>query len=333
MTAPSQSQSTRVSKDEIRAGMMGPPAVQRLSALPVVGPFIRDGYRRWYRWNYLRAFAPEVERARAVHRQANTALSDTQRRLLADLTAHGYAWATFAELWPDVDYAAVRNEVIRWTQSPEVLAHEAAYRSGAANKGKAYISRMYDRDAVIEPNDRWLALGLSPAMLAVVNHYLGMASRLTYFDVWNTVARVHDGPDRGSQRWHRDPEDTRLVKAFLYFTDVDEHNGAMEYVTRSRAGERYGKLWPQEFPAGSFPPDEELERTIDPADRVLCAAPQGRVLLADTTGFHRGGRATARNRVLATWMYVTPRSVWPRAFTLRATPEPLSALQRFAATA
>jgi hypothetical protein len=34
----------------------------------------------------------------------------------------------------------------------------------------------------------------------------------------------------------------------------------------------------------------------------------------DTFGFHRGGLATERERVLATWVYVSPASIFARRF-------------------
>lgn len=143
---------------------------------------------------------------------------------------------------------------------------------------------------------------------------LGVYSALQYLDVWNTLAVPDRRKFTGSQNWHRDPEDLRVVKVFLYLSDVDEGAGPMHYVPNSRQGERFGHLWPQRFPDGSYPPAEEFERRIPRSEWVTCMHPAGTMVFADTVGFHMGGRATERNRVLATWCYATPGSVWGRGF-------------------
>ena len=66
----------------------------------------------------------------------------------------------------------------------------------------------------------------------------------------------------------------------------------MQYVPKSRRGERFGSLWPQEFPKGSVPPPEEFEREIPPSAWHTCAYPAGTLVFVDTSGFHRGGRAS-----------------------------------------
>ena len=178
---------------------------------------------------------------------------------------------------------------------------------------KDYLVRMFGvaGDAELDAGSPWLSLFLHDRLLAVINGYLGVFSKLNAVDVWNTVPVVHDGADQGSQRWHRDPEDSRLVKVFLYLSDVDAGAGAMQYVAHSRRGDRYGSLWPQKFPAGNYPPAGALERIVDPRDRIDCSGPSGTLLLVDTCGFHRGGRATTARRVLATSIHTTPASPWP----------------------
>ena len=138
---------------------------------------------------------------------------------------------------------------------------------------KDYLVRMFGvaGDAEMDAGSPWLSLFLHDRLLAVINGYLGVFSKLNAIDVWNTVPVEHDGAYQGSQRWHRDPEDSRLVKVFLYLNDVGAGAGAMQYVAQSRRGDRYGRLWPQKFPAGNYPPAGALERIVDPRDRIDCS--------------------------------------------------------------
>jgi hypothetical protein len=100
-----------------------------------------------------------------------------------------------------------------------------------------------------------------------------------------------------SQRWHRDPEDDHIVKMFIYFSDVDEEAGPFEYVRDSAAGGKYGDV----FPWGQghrYPSAGELEAAVDADDRVTMTGPAGTVIFCDTAGFHRGGFARTRPRIL-----------------------------------
>jgi hypothetical protein len=101
-----------------------------------------------------------------------------------------------------------------------------------------------------------------------------------------------------SQRWHRDPEDEHVVKVFVYFSDVDEEAGPFEYVRGSTAGGRYGHLWPW-GDGPRYPPADELEASVAAEDRLAVTGSAGTVILCDTGGFHRGGFARTKPRILS----------------------------------
>ena len=42
-----------------------------------------------------------------------------------------------------------------------------------------------------------------------------------------------------SQRWHRDRDDVKILKIFLYLNDISIKNGATEYIPYSRKNEKY----------------------------------------------------------------------------------------------
>ncbi len=138
----------------------------------------------------------------------------------------------------------------------------------------------------------------------MVNAYRGARTKLVDFDQWYTLP-VGDGSDRhASQQWHRDPEDQHVVKVFLYFSDVDEEAGPFEYVRQSAEGGKYGELWPWGESDTRYPPTEELEHAVSSSDRLLATGPAGTLVICDTSGFHRGGYARSKPRVLATQTYV-----------------------------
>lgn len=294
----------------------GPAWVQTIAGVETLG--IGRGasalYGRWFAFQQERRRQQQDAPAVKAFRSAPPVLTGAQRQVVDALVDCGIAHVDMKALVPADWGERLGAEVEAWIGSPEIAAAEHAYRTSTEKRWKDYLVRKFGRGAVIPFESPWLQFGIQPGILDIVNSYLGMLSKMLYIDVWDTVPLVHDGPDTGSQRWHRDPEDAKLVKVFLYFSDVDADAGAMEYVPYSRRGDKYGNLWPQQFPKGSVPPPDEFERKIPRSAWTMCTQPAGTLIFVDTSGFHRGGRALTRRRILATWTYTRQSSVWPRAF-------------------
>lgn len=324
----------RINKEDFKAAAEGPPLVRSLADVRMlgIGSLVRKSYDRWYRFQIDREWTRANEDARRQFRAATPTPGASGERVLRDLRDRGWAWARATDFIGEARWQAAQKAVDAWVASEDVQELERAYIEGRAKHQKPYLVRMFGRDAVFRWPSVWLDIALQPEILNTINSYLGLCSKLRYLDVWDTVPKRHEGPDQASQQWHRDPEDRRLVKTFLYFTDVDAGAGAMQYVPHSRRGEKYGNLWPQKFPAGATLKSDELESRIPQADWVTCSFPAGTLLFVDTVGFHRGGRATTHRRVLATWTYSSPASPWPRAFTLDedSLPPDLDSTARFA---
>ena len=163
--------------------------------------------------------------------------------------------------------------------------------------------------------DPWLRIAASELMLDIVNSYREAWTWLYYVDNWFTVPYPSAEKRVASQRWHRDPEDEHVVKVFVYLSDVDEDAGAFEYIRDSAPGGRYGELWPWEADGSFYPPQAELAQAVSSDDRLTLTGPAGTMIFADTSGFHRGGFARTKPRVLATFTYVgSPRSKKDRCF-------------------
>ncbi len=319
----------------MRSVIKRPRIIESLSRVPVLGAPVLAAHNAWVRHKYRRPVKPENAEAIRLYRGRPPVLNEVQRRVLDEFLARGVAAVHFDQLIDDRRmWDALATRINDWLQSPEVRQQEDRYRQAghAEGKGKDYIIFHYGESAVVPWSSPWLQLGLHPRVLDLANSYLGLLSRMYNVDVWNTIAREQTGPPIGSQNWHRDGQCARLVKVFLYFTEVDLKSGALEYVPHSRPGEKYGDLWPQKLPHGSHPPAGELERRIPRDQWAACAHPAGTFVFVDTAGFHRGGRAIQRNRVFATWAYCGHESAWFRSFSLEpgAVPKDLSAPARYA---
>lgn len=253
--------------------------------------------------------------SRRAFEQHRPALTDPQRVAVAALVKDGIAFLTVEDL-PALQpvWERLQGEVGAFVESPRVTDAVRAFpellaRGGVASD--AYIIKMYPGRPTFSVTDPLLAFGLHDAILGIVNSYLRLWSKLIYTDVWHTIM---SGVSQriGSQEWHRDPEDRRMVKGYLYFGDVDDGAGPMEYVAGSKPGGRYGSLRPW-HPLGGhgarYLSDDEVRQRVASQDRIVCRGVRGTLILCDTDGLHRGGLATTAPRIAATWTYVTPAAL------------------------
>jgi hypothetical protein len=289
----------------------------------------------WTCWRYRALWSWSNRDARRSHRRAPAPLSEAQERVLADLRHAGIARASFPELFGErIDFAALRRTALDWSDSEPVERAERLYRKSVRSRPrfKGFLASRFEKGDAIAWDDPWLRAGIDSSLLALAGHYFGLLPRLHHVNLWKSFPLDHPGPLVGPQAWHRDPADLTVLKAFLYLSDVTEDAGPLEYVPHSRTGERFGNLWPARIPlAGSRPPPLELERRIPVADRLCCCHPEGTVVLVDTAGFHRGGRAVGHARLVATWAYSSQASLWPRKFRVEGLGDrPVSTAVRFA---
>jgi hypothetical protein len=237
-------------------------------------------------------------------------LSPVQRGLVETLRHDGIATTTFDELVGD---RALWSELSEDMQGFATEAEElASRRSGAPQAKGEYLIRRLRRRAKqgeelrFEENDPWLRLGASGAILDVVNSYRGMWTKFVDMDQWYTVPFGGDRARIASQNWHRDPEDLHVIKVFVYFNDVDEEAGPFQYVPGSPEGMRYGDLWPWHMTAKNYPPGDEFARKIPETEYRSAVGDAGTIIFCDTSGFHRGGFARSKARLLSYFTYVSP---------------------------
>lgn len=91
---------------------------------------------------------------------------------------------------------------------------------------------------------------------------------------------------------------------FTYLSDVDEEAGPFEYIRASPGGGKYGSLFPWEKEE-VYPPEDELTGAIDEEDFLTLTGSAGTVVICDTSGFHRGGFARSKPRILSYHTYLS----------------------------
>jgi hypothetical protein len=253
------------------------------------------------------------QESRRVFAEDPPRLDDLQSELVARLRADGFAQVELAQLFSGDLWGKLADDAATFTQDVErQLENERERGSGAkVRKGGTggFIRRRYENDVQLEPDHPWLRIAISPRLLDIVNAYLGLWAKLTYCDQWYTVPMPAGAERTASQNWHRDHVDKYLVKAFIYLSDVDAGAGPFEYVLGSTGDGPYASLWPWSPYGDHYPPPGELEALIPPDAIRTATGPAGTMILCNTSGFHRGGFATASPRILWRYNYSSPAAL------------------------
>jgi hypothetical protein len=137
-----------------------------------------------------------------------------------------------------------------------------------------------------------LRLANHPVLLHLAAAYLGCKPTLSSIGIrWS-----FPGPGRVDiQSFHRDTDDWRFLKCFLYLTEVDSLSGPHQYVAGShkRKGAGRIRLYSQETVQDRY--GEQSIRTV--------LGPPGTCFMADTWGLHRGAVPSAKPRLMLQLQY------------------------------
>ncbi|HEX4095757.1 MAG TPA: tetratricopeptide repeat protein, partial [Caulobacteraceae bacterium] len=179
----------------------------------------------------IEAWAPQVNAAGgAIWQAAGERPSAWAQAIIHDVHERGICKLSFDEAIGDAALMADLQEVVRTTQDWTV-------------PGKPHFFKAVPEDEV-EADHPILRAALHPRILEVVNGFYGLHARLVSANIVQT--RTDPAPERrrrSSEGWHRDPEDTPMLKCFFYLNDVLEiGHGPFQYIPSSRPGGKYERL-------------------------------------------------------------------------------------------
>jgi hypothetical protein len=150
----------------------------------------------------------------------------------------------------------------------------------------------YRLDTVLACPDILSALN-APRVLRIASRYLGCKPTLSSVGVRWSFPRA-DGKTR-TQNYHRDLDDWRFFKLFIYLTDVDEESGPHTYVQGSHKT-AFG-LTAKAYDC------EDLGQRYGAKKIVSVLGPRGTTFLADTLGIHCGISPVKRPRLILQIQY------------------------------
>lgn len=256
-------------------------------------------------------------------------LSASQSRSAKDLKKEGVALLNFEELFPGRSFKECQEKAEQIISSPQ---HQEKIRAAANATGghKFYLVRGWEK-STFDFKNPLMNLAISDELLSVAASYLGMYPRLLYLDLWYNCPTP--GDDVYSQRWHRDADDKKILKMFLLLRDVDDGSGPFSYIPGTQDEGRYSKVFASAAPYNSYPPADGVAREFPKEKQFVGTGKAGTVLLADTSGIHKGGHAVKNARFLLNIAFRTDGSYEgdkAKNWNLNAVPEGLSPLAKFA---
>jgi hypothetical protein len=216
----------------------------------------------------------------------------TQQKIIDDLNLNGIAIVPFDELFPMGEF----SKLLDW-----VYENEANLKQ--KNK-KKYLYTYYgteDESKPIDLDNPFVQFYLSEKLLQVVVSYLGYIPQLYEIYIEKTVP-VGNASPTFSQNWHRDPEEKKALKIFLYLNDVNIESGPFTYILSSQptAKSKLAKLFPQKLPHGSYPDSESIKKSVPNSSYYVATAEKATLIFCDTAGIHKGGHAIKYDRIMST---------------------------------
>lgn len=258
-------------------------------------------------------------------------------RVAAELKAHGIAFASLDEFFPA---EMLKNIQLAFKGYLDTFLSERDTKGGEI-KGKEIIIDTIHKAHHFVPDDLVSSYLANEHFAGIAADYMGMVPRYIGSSFWHTKP-APSGERQYSQLWHRDYNDRRLVKFFLYLNDVGQKNGYFEYVTDTHVGGGLGKMFDKIGPDSyrAYPDQDAVDKTFAntpvinfadlPVDqrsgpkapwakervRILCTAPAGSLIFCDTFGIHRGGFIQEGYRDLIMGTYSTNFNVHKPHFSV-----------------
>lgn len=125
-------------------------------------------------------------------------------------------------------------------------------------------------------------------VLSIVEKTLGAKATLSNLSVWWSYPG-HATPQE-AENFHRDVDDLRFIKLFIYLTDVDSESGPHAFVPKSHKYMGYRKI--RRYL------DQEIEQSFGKNGIKYFTGEPGTAFLENTFGLHKGQLPVSKRRLL-----------------------------------
>lgn len=202
--------------------------------------------------------------------QARATLADDDRRVVATLRRSGWT-----PLPPLLDNAQVA-QVLEYLKQKELTAGDGTrFKSDAPPPNVSLASFPI---ATVLHCPHVMELMNRPQILAIARNYLGCTPTISGLRIdWSCPTAGGPGD---VQQFHRDYDDWRFLKLFMYLTDVDDESGPHEFVAGSHVYS--GRIRARPYAK------EALQREYGADQLVRVHGKTGTCFMVDTWGIHKG---------------------------------------------
>ena len=267
----------------------------------------------WHKTIWRLARTPVIHLIKAVYRWGDRRQIEKRSRLAANIASDeriatlvdDFRQQGFCKLDAVVDGALLQAVGQAGLQKLQ-RANDAARTQDVQHKD--FWMRLLDEDKVdgMLPTDNpFVAFALQPAVIAILARIYGELPLLD--DVLMTLSRPTGKALALSQLWHRDYDDTRTVKMFIYLTDVaSAQDGPFTFVD-GPLSDRLGSS------LRSRRDDDEISSQVPVKAIREMLAPRLSVFMVETSRcLHMGSRVTpGHERLLYTASYISVPRLYP----------------------
>lgn len=265
------------------------------------------GRRNEILWRYAFNLVPTVN-----YRLRHFAkLNDAQRDVIRQLDQNGIAITSVERCGNGLrNFEELANCVDRLLddRSEELNGLKERAQGDGAIGEKTFNVELLGSPLPFDPACVYARFALQDFIQGIADAYLGMCAELRYYNVWKTFST--SARPRESQLWHFDREDNYILKVFLYLDDVDESAGPFTYAPGTHRKGRRWNLQPEFFFEDNVKrsSDQQMSRVVPESEWVRATGRKGTLIFADTRGFHKGGEARDKDRLMYTCMFTSPAS-------------------------
>ena len=227
--------------------------------------------------------------------------------LSAELASEGQAW--LGQVLDPARCEAVRSHLMTCRVYDEYRPEVAPWLPLESGRHPhSHVGYHDHADVARTPN--LLALANRPDFLAVAERFLGCRPTISYLAAWWSYPTGIAAQQ--AENFHRDVDDWRFLKLFVYLTDVDDTKGPHVYVRKSANAALSG-------PIRRYT-DEEIRAAHDASDIVFMTGKAGDAFFENTYGIHKGQPVSEGNRLIFQVVYsITPLPYGPKHPVIRRT--------------
>ena len=252
-------------------------------------------------------------------------LKAIKRAFAGEIVGRRRRFAETLEVLPSIDararqlnedgYVSITDlidpEVLNQLQAAgdEKIARAAEAEKHQTLRHKSFWVRLLDEDMVdgVLPTDNvFVAIALQDPVLQLLTRALGEVPQMDY--VLLTLSQGSDAPLTSSQLWHKDYDDIRTLKLFVYLTDVEKPEHGPFTFLPAPSSDKIG------FTRHSHRPDEQVFRgAVRREDvREMYGSRMSAFIVETSRCLHMGSRlAPGHTRLLYTATFTTAPRLYP----------------------